>query len=61
MENLFSRSVNCPTPPATADQSNPLGATYINQADTEEELEEPPDILDIEMAIQSMNKTNHLA
>jgi hypothetical protein len=44
------------TIPAMADQSNPLEATYINQADTEEELEEePPDILDIEMAIQSMN------
>jgi len=42
--------------PATADQSNPLEATYTNQADTEEELEEePPDILDIEMAVQSMN------
>ena len=53
MENLFSRSVN---PPATADQSSPLESTYINQAHTEEELEEePPDILDIEMAIQSMN------
>jgi len=39
-----------------ADQSSPLEATYINYADTEEELEEePPDILDIEMAIQSMN------
>jgi len=40
-----------------ADQSNPLEATYTNQADTEEELEEepPPYILDIEMAIQSMN------
>ena len=44
------------TSPATADQSSPLEATYTNQADTEEELEEePPDILDIEMAIQSMN------
>ena len=52
MENLFSRSVN---PPATADQSNPLEATHTNQADTEEELEEPPDVVDIEMAIQSMN------
>jgi len=41
---------------ATADQSSPLGANYTNQADTEEELEdEPPDILDIEMAVQSMN------
>jgi len=38
-----------------ADQSNPLEAAYINQADTEEELEEPPDILDVEMTIQSMN------
>jgi len=43
------------TSPATADQSNPLQATYTNQADTAEELEEPPDILDVEMAIQSMN------
>ena len=42
--------------PATADQSNPLDATYTNQADAEEELdEEPPDILDVELAIQSMN------
>jgi len=44
------------TSQATADQSNTLEATYTNQADTEEELEEePPDILDIEMAVQSMN------
>jgi hypothetical protein len=44
------------TTTATADHSNSLEATYANQADTEEELkEEPPDILDIEMAIQSMN------
>ena len=44
------------TSPATGDQSNPLEATYTNHADTEEELEEePPDILDIEMAIQSIN------
>jgi hypothetical protein len=44
------------TTSVTADQSNPLEATYLNQADIEEELEEePPDILDIEMAIQSMN------
>jgi len=43
------------TPPATADQSNPSEAIYANQADSEEELEEePPDILDTEMAIQSM-------
>ena len=42
--------------PATADQSNPLDATYTNQVDTEEELEEePPDILDTELAIQSIN------
>jgi hypothetical protein len=41
---------------ATVDQSTPLVGTYINQTSTEEELEEePPDILDIEMAIQSMN------
>jgi len=34
----------------------PLEVTYINQAVTEEELEEePPDILDTELAIQSMN------
>ena len=34
----------------------PLKAIYINQAVTEEELEEEPsDILDIEIAIQSMN------
>jgi hypothetical protein len=40
----------------TADQSNPLEATYLNQADTEEELEEePPGILEIEMAIQYMS------
>jgi hypothetical protein len=39
----------------TAEQNNPLGKTHANQATTEEELEEePPDILDIEMAIQSM-------
>jgi len=44
------------TTSATADQSTPLEVTYINQAVTEEELEEePPDILDIKMAIQSMN------
>jgi len=44
------------TSPTTADQSNPLEATYTNQADTEEELEEePPDILDIEIAVQSVN------
>ena len=43
------------TMPATVDQSTPLEGTYINQATTEGELEEPPDILDIEMAIQSMN------
>jgi hypothetical protein len=30
---------------------------YINQADTERELkEEPPDILDVEMAMQSMKQ-----
>jgi hypothetical protein len=41
---------------ATADNSNPLEAMNANQADTEEELEEePPDILDIEMAIESMH------
>jgi hypothetical protein len=39
------------TPPATTDQSNPSETTHTNQADTEEELEEePPDILDTEMA-----------
>jgi hypothetical protein len=44
------------TTTATADHSNSLEATYANQEYTEEELkEEPPDILDIEMAIQSMN------
>ena len=49
------------TSPATADQSIPLEATYTNQADTEEELEEePPDILDTKMAVQSMNNKNHL-
>ena len=58
MENLLSIFVN---PPATADQSNPLEATYTNQADTEEELEEePPDVLDIEMAIQSMNNNKSI-
>ena len=41
---------------ATVDRSTPLQGTYINQAATEEELEEePPDILNIEKAIQSMN------
>jgi len=40
-----------------ADQSNPLEATYLNQADMEEEREEEfPGILDIEMAIKSINK-----
>jgi hypothetical protein len=34
------------TSPATADQSNPLQATYTNQVGTAEELEELPDILD---------------
>jgi hypothetical protein len=44
------------TTSVTADQSNPLEATYLNRADTGEELEEePPDILEIEVAIQSMN------
>jgi len=53
---------NLLTSPATADQSIPLEATYTNQADTEEELEEePPDILDTEMAVQSMNNKNYLA
>jgi hypothetical protein len=48
-QNLLTTSV-------TADQNNPLETTYLNQADTEEELEEePPDILEIEMAIQCMN------
>jgi hypothetical protein len=43
------------TTTVTADHSNPLEATHANQADTEEELEEePPDILDIQMAIESM-------
>jgi hypothetical protein len=33
----------------------PLEGTYINQAAMEQELEEePPDVLDIEMAIQLM-------
>ena len=46
---------------ATVDQSTPLEGTYINQAATEEELkEEPPDILDIEKAIQSMNNNKSL-
>jgi hypothetical protein len=44
------------TTSVTANQSNPLEATHLNRADTEEELEEePPGILEIEMAIQSMN------
>jgi hypothetical protein len=44
------------TTSVTADQGNPLEATYLNQADTEEEMEEDaPGILDIKMAIQSMN------
>ena len=44
------------TIPATVDQSTPLESTYTNQALTEEEVEEePPDILDIDMAIQSLN------
>jgi chemotaxis regulatin CheY-phosphate phosphatase CheZ len=49
------------TTTATAEQSNPLGNAHVNQATTEEELEEePPDILDIEMAIQSMrNNKSH--
>ena len=49
MENLFPGSAN---PSAAVNQSIP----YINQAVMEEELEEgPPSILDIQMAIQSMN------
>jgi hypothetical protein len=44
------------TTTATADHGNSLEATYANQADTEEELkEEPTDILEIEIAMQSMN------
>ena len=44
------------TTSAAVDQSMPLEVTYINQAVMEEEFEEnPPDILDIEMAIQLMN------
>jgi hypothetical protein len=39
----------------TADHSSPLEATYLNRADTEEELEEEhPGILEIEMTIQCM-------
>jgi len=49
LQDLLTTSV-------TADQSNPLEAINLNQADTEEELEEEPSgILGIEMAIQSMN------
>jgi hypothetical protein len=44
------------TTSAAVDQSTPLEATYTNQTFTEEELEEePPDILDIEIAIQFIN------
>ena len=44
------------TTSATVAQSTPLEFTYMNQAVMEEEPEEePPDIQDIEMAIQSMN------
>ena len=43
------------TPTATAQQSNTSETNYKNQEFTEEELEEePPDILDTQMAIQSM-------
>jgi hypothetical protein len=53
VENLLPRSVNTSV---TADQGYSLEATYLNQADTEEELEEEPQgILDIEMAKQSKN------
>jgi hypothetical protein len=39
----------------------PLGNTHANQAATEVELEEePPDILQIEMAIQSMSNNKSL-
>ena len=49
LQDLLTTSV-------TADQSNPLEAINLNQADTEEELEEEPSgILGIEMAIQYMN------
>jgi hypothetical protein len=44
------------TTSATVNQNTPLKATYINQAVTGEGLEEePPYILDIQLAIQSMN------
>ena len=44
------------TSPARAAQSNTLEANYTNQVDTVEELEEElPDIMDIEMAVQSVN------
>jgi hypothetical protein len=44
------------TTSAIAYQNTPSEATYTHQTVTEEELkEEPPDILDIETAIQSMN------
>jgi len=50
VENLFPGFAN------HLSNSMPLEGTYINQAATEEELEEePPDILDTEMAIQLMN------
>ena len=40
------------TTTVTAEQDTPSGNTHANQTTTEEELEEePPDILDIEMAI----------
>jgi hypothetical protein len=44
------------TTSAIVDQSTPSETTYTNQTVTEEELEEePPDILDTETAVQSMN------
>jgi hypothetical protein len=49
------------TTTAKAEQSNPLGNTHANQATTEDELEEePPDILHIEMAIQSTRNNKSL-
>jgi hypothetical protein len=43
------------TTTATAAHSNSLEATHTNQANTEEELEEPSDTAEIEMATHSMN------
>ena len=45
------------TTSARVDQITTLDVTYINQAVTDEELGEPPNVLDIEMAIQ-LTKNN---